>query len=95
MGLALLVAGFFWSWAIVFSIFIVLNLKTLYKALLGKLPLEVSQEAFSGPYRHTYSREGRRDLNLDIYYPTGYDKGEAGFPLVFFAHGGGWISDSR
>lgn len=95
IGFGLLLTGIFGSWIVAIFIFLVLNTKTLYKSLLGKIPLSISEKAYSGPYRQIYKREGRRDLNLDIYYPSGYAKGENGFPVIFFAHGGGWISGSR
>lgn len=95
IGFSLVLTGIFGSWVVAIFIFLVLNTKTLYKSLLGKIPLSVSEKAYSGPYRHVYKREGRRDLNLDIYYPSGHEKEENGFPVVFFAHGGGWISGSR
>lgn len=52
-----------------FLILILLNLKTLRKAVFGRLPLEFNKNAFEGPVTYTY-KEDSIPLKLDIYYPT-------------------------
>ncbi|MBE6083408.1 alpha/beta hydrolase [Acidilutibacter cellobiosedens] len=42
---------------------------------------------------YTYKQTGRRHLKMDIWYPQNF--GETKYPLVFFCHGGGWISGFR
>ncbi|WP_459995709.1 alpha/beta hydrolase fold domain-containing protein [Marinitoga arctica] len=54
-----------------------------------KLPIDA--ENFDGPYTYTYKKVNNRDLKLDIYYPK--EKGI--HPIVFFTHGGGWVSGFR
>lgn len=92
----LLVIGFAWSWAIVFLAILVLNIKTLYRTLLGKLPLDVPESSLDKPESLVYKRSGNTNLKLDIFYPkdhtTSVDKK---YPVVFFAHGGGWVSGFR
>jgi len=93
---SLLVIGFAWSWAVVFFALLALNIKTLYHALLGKLPLDVPENSFEKPESLTYKRSGNTNLKLDIFYPRGSSSpAPEGYPVVFFAHGGGWISGFR
>ena len=39
-----------------------------------------------------YHSKGKTSLKLDIWYPN---KKKEAYPLVFFAHGGGWVSGFR
>lgn len=95
VAFSLVMIGFAWNWAVVFFALLVLNIKTLYRALLGKLPLDVPDESFFGPESHIYKREGNANLKLDIFYPKEGLTVSENYPVVFFAHGGGWISGSR
>ena len=40
-----------------------------------------------------YKKVSRRDLNLDLYYPT--DKPAEKSPVIVFTHGGGWAAGNR
>ena len=40
-----------------------------------------------------YKKVGRRQLQLDLYYPTA-NKGESS-PVIIYTHGGGWAAGSR
>lgn len=61
-----------------------------WKVLKSKIPMEVKGEY--EPKTYIYKETENKDLKLDIYYPNKYsDK----YPLVFFSHGGGWISGFR
>ncbi len=61
------------------------NIKLIRRSVFGRLPCKISKDISKGPFSHTYTRR----LKLDLYYPS---KKEAPFPLVIFAHGGGWIT---
>lgn len=61
-----------------------------WKTLRSKVPIEVDGDFKSETY--IYKETDNRDLKLDIWYPLRYNKS---YPLVFFAHGGGWISGFR
>ena len=61
-----------------------------WKVLRSKVPIDVDEEFH--PETYVYKETAKRELKLDIYYPNKYsDK----YPLVFFCHGGGWISVFR
>ncbi|MGJ8723369.1 MAG: alpha/beta hydrolase fold domain-containing protein [Roseibacillus sp.] len=40
-----------------------------------------------------YKKIGRRELQLDLYYPTA--KREESSPVIIYTHGGGWAAGSR
>ncbi|MEA2066865.1 MAG: alpha/beta hydrolase [Thermotogota bacterium] len=86
----LVILAFFWNFAIIMIIALLLNAKTIYKSLLGKIPLEVNDDDYRGPNSYTYKKENNKYLSLDIYYPAKSKK--MVYPAVFFTHGGGWIS---
>lgn len=59
--------------------------------LKRKIPI-----ATSGEFNHKtyiYKKIGKRQLKFDIWYPN--SKKKKLYPLVFFAHGGGWVSGFR
>ncbi|TDX12912.1 acetyl esterase/lipase [Petrotoga sibirica] len=90
-GIILLFFLFFWNALITFFLIILLNVKTIKKSVFGNLPLEVKK----GSYSDTITVEYKKDkipLKLDLYYPA---KVKSKYPVVFFAHGGGWITGSR
>lgn len=62
----------------------------LWKALRSKVPIEVDMEFQTKTF--VYKKAHKRNLKLDLYLPL-----KAGYknPLVFFCHGGGWISGFR
>ncbi len=43
-------------------------------------------------YTYVYKETDNKDLKLDIWYPIRYNNN---YPIVFFCHGGGWISGFR
>jgi len=56
----------------------------------AKVPIEPNGTLH---YRtHKYKEIGNTVLKLDIWYPN---QKKHAYPLVFFAHGGGWISGFR
>lgn len=89
----LVVLAFVWNLAGVIFIALLLNAKTLYKSLLGKIPLDVDNDEYKGPHSFIYKETDNRKLSLDIYYPAKSKKKM--YPTVFFTHGGGWISGYR
>ncbi|AEH50750.1 alpha/beta hydrolase [Pseudothermotoga thermarum] len=66
-------------------LFLVANIKLIRRSIFGRLPYKVSKKASRGPFSYNYTSH----LKLDLYYPT---EGDAPFPVVVFAHGGGWIT---
>lgn len=61
-----------------------------WKTLRSKVPIDVDREFESKTY--VYKQADNKDLKLDIWYPS---KNNHKHPLVFFCHGGGWISGFR
>lgn len=61
------------------------------KTLNSHLPLQPEKDFFFKTY--TYKKLSHKNLKVDIWYPS-KNLGES-FPLVFFCHGGGWISGFR
>lgn len=60
-----------------------------YRTLKSKIPIEI-KKSFK-PKTFVYKKVKRKKLKLDLWLPDGNKK----FPLVFFCHGGGWISGFR
>ncbi len=63
----------------------------LWKTLTSKVPMEVKNKIEVETL--TYKNINTRDLKIDVYYPV--DKSRQKYPLVYFCHGGGWISGFR
>lgn len=64
----------------------------IWKTLTSKVPMSVSEDIKVETY--IYKETEKKDLKIDIYYPnTPLPKN--GYPLVYFCHGGGWISGFR
>jgi acetyl esterase/lipase len=77
--------------AVLFLIgFAIVLIVFIYNIMKAKVPIE--PEGTLQCVTHIYKKVGNTDLKLDIWYPN--KKGHA-HPLVFFAHGGGWISGFR
>ncbi|WP_234946711.1 alpha/beta hydrolase [Thermosipho atlanticus] len=68
-------------------ILFLIELPLIRKSLLGKLPLDIEKK----PWSRVKTLKYKENLWLDIYYP----KSKGPYSLVFFAHGGGWISGYR
>lgn len=62
----------------------------LWKALRSKVPMDVDKEFRRKTF--IYKETESKDLKLDLWLP--YDNNRE-YPLVFFCHGGGWISGFR
>lgn len=58
--------------------------------LRAKVPIEPDGNFES--QTHTYKEVGNTALKLDVWYPN---QSKPVYPLIFFAHGGGWISGFR
>lgn len=63
----------------------------IYKTLRSKVPMEVNEEIDVKTV--VYKTIDEKNLKIDIYYPIG--KPKKSYPLVYFCHGGGWISGFR
>ncbi|WIV12026.1 alpha/beta hydrolase [Proteiniborus sp. MB09-C3] len=61
-----------------------------WKILNSRIPINVSKKL--EPKTFIYKKTKNKDLKLDIWLPS---KNKTTTPLVFFCHGGGWISGSR
>ena len=61
------------------------------KVFTSKLPIHPSKSFSYKTY--TYKKAGKVELKMDIWYPGKDFRNE--YPLVFFCHGGGWISGFR
>jgi len=90
-GIILLLFLFFWNALLTLFLIILLNIKTIKKSVFGNLPLEVKKGSYTDPVTVEYKRE-TIPLKFDLYYPS---KVKSKYPVVFFAHGGGWITGSR
>ena len=62
-----------------------------FKVMTSRLPLEPPKKYDYKTY--TYKEFGKKLLKIDIWYPL--ERHDINYPLVFFAHGGGWISGFR
>lgn len=62
-----------------------------WKVITSKVPMSTPKEFNRKTY--TYKSNIKRDLKLDIYYPV--EKPLKLYPLIYFCHGGGWISGFR
>ncbi|MGI6383198.1 MAG: alpha/beta hydrolase family protein [Tissierellaceae bacterium] len=74
-----------------FAYFIASLFIFLWKSLTYKLPMDVKVDI---PFEtYVYKVTDKRELKLDLYYPPtkiGHSR-----PLIYFCHGGGWISGFR
>jgi len=64
----------------------------IYIRGIVKAKLPIDPNATFHYLTYTYKKVGNTVLKLDIWYPNHI---KPAFPLVFFAHGGGWISGFR
>lgn len=62
-----------------------------WKTLTYKLPMSTPKEI--NHFTYSYKTTDDKDLKMDIWYPP--DKTKKIYPLVYFCHGGGWISGFR
>lgn len=62
-----------------------------WKILTSKVPMDINKNLTKLTY--TYKKTQNRDLKMDIWYPS--EKHKKNHPLVYFCHGGGWISGFR
>lgn len=74
--------------AIIYFIFSILLF--IYKTLKAKVPIRTFKNFKM--VTHSYKKTEEGDLKVDIWYPS---KEKASYPLVYFCHGGGWISGFR
>lgn len=63
----------------------------LWRTLTYKVPMEVNSPIDFDTF--VYKETDEKDLKLDLYYPP--NKLNKDYPLVYFCHGGGWISGFR
>lgn len=62
-----------------------------WKTLTSKVPISINKNFTKDT--HTYKTINNRDLKMDIWYPS--KKYAKPYPLIYFCHGGGWISGFR
>lgn len=63
----------------------------IWKTLTSKVPISTNKTFTKATY--TYKTINNKDLKMDIWYPS--KKYKNPYPLVYFCHGGGWISGFR
>lgn len=63
----------------------------LYKTLTYRVPMDVGCDIEVKTF--TYKETDDRDLKIDLYFPPNSLLEKA--PLIYFCHGGGWISGFR
>ncbi|KAF2955146.1 alpha/beta hydrolase [Marinitoga sp. 38H-ov] len=86
----IIILTFIWGGIVLLYGLILYGIIYILNLLFRKLPIE--SKDFKGPYTYTYKIFGKNELKLDIYYPK--EKKEK-YPVVFFTHGGGWVSGFR
>ncbi|QTA37378.1 alpha/beta hydrolase [Thermosipho ferrireducens] len=69
-------------------IIVILNIPLIKRTVLGKLPIKVPKKSWEFIKTVQYKKR----LFMDILYPS---SGMPPFPVVIFAHGGGWITGYR
>lgn len=74
-----------------FYYFILSIIIFVLKTLRSKLPISTDKDFIRNTY--TYKSIKNKDLKMDIWYPS--KKYKKPYPLVYFCHGGGWISGFR
>ncbi|NLJ78381.1 MAG: alpha/beta hydrolase [Tissierellia bacterium] len=62
----------------------------IWKILNARIPLDVDEDL--KPDTYVYKRVDDKELKMDIWFPS---MDMRRYPLVFFCHGGGWISGFR
>lgn len=60
------------------------------KILKSSVPMEINEDIRVETY--VYKKTEKKDLKVDIYYPN---SNKSFYPLIYFCHGGGWISGFR
>ena len=73
-----------------FYYFLISTIIYILKTLKSRVPIEVDGDFKSKTF--IYKKANNKKLKLDIWYPL---KASKNYPLVFFCHGGGWISGFR
>ena len=63
----------------------------MWRTLTYKLPMDINFEIDVETF--TYKETEGKDLKLDLYYPPNRKRNK--YPLIYFCHGGGWISGFR
>lgn len=62
-----------------------------WKILTSRVPIDINKKFAKLTY--VYKKTPSKDLKMDIWYPS--EKNKRNYPLVYFCHGGGWISGFR
>ncbi len=63
----------------------------IWRTLTSRIPMDVNCEIDFDTF--TYKETEEKELKLDLYYPPNRVKSK--YPLIYFCHGGGWISGFR
>lgn len=74
-----------------FYYFILSIIVFMWKTLTSKIPISTNKDFYKTT--HIYKKIDDKDLKMDIWYPS--NKYTKFYPLVYFCHGGGWISGFR
>lgn len=74
-----------------FYYFILSIIIFIWRTLTSKVPISTTKDFNKLTY--AYKKIKNKTLKMDIWYPAG--KYKKSYPLVYFCHGGGWISGFR
>lgn len=74
-----------------FYYFILSIIIFIWRTLTSKVPISTNKDFNKLTY--AYKKIKNKTLKMDIWYPAG--KYKKSYPLVYFCHGGGWISGFR
>ncbi|KLO22324.1 esterase [Marinitoga sp. 1155] len=79
-----------WGGIVLIYGFVLWSIIYISNLLFRKLPIDTKYSGIVKTY--VYKKIKNKELKLDIYYPE--EKKEM-YPIIFFAHGGGWVSGFR
>ncbi|KLO23291.1 esterase [Marinitoga sp. 1197] len=86
----IIILSFSWGGIVLIYGFVLWSIIYISNLLFRKLPIDTNYSGIVKTY--VYKKIKNKELKLDIYYPEG--KKEL-YPIIFFAHGGGWVSGFR
>lgn len=89
-AIIVIIFSFIWGGVVLLYGLVLYYILYIMNLLFRKLPIDAKD--YKGPYTYTYKIVEKNELKLDIYYPKVIKEK---YPVVFFTHGGGWVSGFR